>query len=211
MKKILLIGDSIRQGYDKYVKMAFEGEAEVFFPEENCRFTVYVLRDIVTWKSRFKLDETLDCIHWNAGLWDDLIWYDGKPLVPVEQYAEYVERICVEIRRLFPNTKMIFATSTPVVEQEYTTTARYNADTERYNAVAAEIVRRYGGEINDLYELMKDKPISYHSDPTHYYTKDGTEVLTEQVVSCIEKHLGIKAKKLNYEELFEKKTDVIGH
>ena len=211
MKKILLIGDSIRQGYDKYVKMAFEGEAEVFFPDENCRFSVYILRDIVTWKSRFRLDENLDCIHWNAGLWDDLIWYDGKPLVGIEQYAEYIERICVEIKRLFPKAKMIFATSTPVIEQGYTTTARYNADTERYNAVAVDIVRAHGGDINDLYALMKDKPTSYHSDPTHYYTKEGTEALTDQVVECIEKNLGIKAQKINYDELFEKKTDAIGH
>ena len=48
MKKVLLIGDSIRQGYDRYVKMSLEGEAEVFYPEENCRFSVYVLRDLVT-------------------------------------------------------------------------------------------------------------------------------------------------------------------
>ena len=29
MKKILLIGDSIRQGYDTYIKMIFEGTALV--------------------------------------------------------------------------------------------------------------------------------------------------------------------------------------
>ena len=39
MKKIILLGDSIRMGYDKYTKMALEGVAEVFSPEENCRFT----------------------------------------------------------------------------------------------------------------------------------------------------------------------------
>ena len=32
MKKIVLIGDSIRMGYDKYVKMALEGVAEVYYP-----------------------------------------------------------------------------------------------------------------------------------------------------------------------------------
>ena len=46
MKKIILIGDSIRQGYDKYVKMAFEGVAEVYYPTDNCRFTTYILRHI---------------------------------------------------------------------------------------------------------------------------------------------------------------------
>ena len=44
MKKVILIGDSIRMGYDKYIKASLEGEAEVFYPSENCRFATYVLR-----------------------------------------------------------------------------------------------------------------------------------------------------------------------
>ena len=38
MKKILLIGDSISAWYKKLVRVAFEGQAEVYFPAENCRF-----------------------------------------------------------------------------------------------------------------------------------------------------------------------------
>ena len=40
MKKVLLLGDSIRMGYDKYVTEQLAGEAEVLFPSENCRFAV---------------------------------------------------------------------------------------------------------------------------------------------------------------------------
>ena len=50
MKKIVLIGDSIRMGYDKYVKEALEGVCEVFYPEENCKFAEYVLRFVHEWK-----------------------------------------------------------------------------------------------------------------------------------------------------------------
>ena len=39
MKKILLLGDSIRIGYGKYVSMAFEGQAQVYAPTDNCRFS----------------------------------------------------------------------------------------------------------------------------------------------------------------------------
>ncbi len=39
MKKVLLIGDSIRMGYDKYVKDALNEVAEVYYPTENCRFS----------------------------------------------------------------------------------------------------------------------------------------------------------------------------
>ena len=34
-------------GYDKYVKEALAGAAEVYYPEENCRFAEYVLRQFL--------------------------------------------------------------------------------------------------------------------------------------------------------------------
>ena len=49
MKNILLIGDSVRKGYDKYVKESFQGKANVYFPDENCRFAQYVLRHLHEW------------------------------------------------------------------------------------------------------------------------------------------------------------------
>ncbi len=47
MKKIILIGDSIRQGYDKYVKLAFENTAQVYYTNDNCRFTTYIIRHLI--------------------------------------------------------------------------------------------------------------------------------------------------------------------
>ena len=81
MKKILLIGDSIRQGYSHYVRLAFEGVAEIYEPQENCRFTTYILITLLDWINELKCGDGVDLIHWNAGLWDDLILSDGKPLI----------------------------------------------------------------------------------------------------------------------------------
>lgn len=210
MKKILLIGDSIRMGYDKCTKMAFEGSAEVYFPKENCRFTSYIIRHLYDWKNELGLGEDVDLVHWNAGLWDDLVMFDDKHLVSLEVYKENIERICNIIKILFPNAKMIFATSTPVQEELFTVCKRYNNDTEIYNLAACEIVKKHGGEINDLYTLMKNAPIEYHSDLTHYYTKEGTKLITSQVVNCIGKVLGIKGVALDYDKLFAKEEEVIG-
>lgn len=33
---------------------------------------------------------------------------------------------------------------------------------------------------------MNNAPIEYHSDLTHYYTKEGTKLITDRVVKCIE-------------------------
>ena len=93
MKKILLIGDSIRMGYDKCTKMAFEGSAEVYFPKENCRFTSYIIRHLYDWKNELGLGEDVDLVHWNAGLWDDLVMLDDKHLVSFEVYKENIELV----------------------------------------------------------------------------------------------------------------------
>ncbi len=209
MKRILLIGDSIRKGYDRYVEMALEDVAQVVYPKENCRFSSYIVRHLLDWKKELGLDR-VDLVHWNVGLWDDLVIPDGLPLVGLEEYKRNIERICNLIELLFPDAKMIFATSTPVQEEFFTEYKRYNKDTEAYNAAAVEIVRRHGGEINDLYTTALALPASCHSDQTHYYTKRGTQVLTDQVLRHIEKALNIKGKRLDYDLLFPEKTAVVG-
>ena len=209
MKKIILIGDSIRQGYDRYVKMALEGVAEVYYTDDNCRFTTYILRQLYDWKNEWKCGDDVDLIHWNVGLWDCFTLFDGEMLLPIEDYVRNLHRICRMMKELYPNAKMIFATSTPVREL-YKVQIRRNCDIEAYNAAAVEVVQQYGAEINDLYGLMKDTPDSYHSDFTHYYTKEATQLITDQVLSKIENALDIKATPLDYEELFRKKDDVIG-
>ena len=212
MKKILLLGDSIRQGYDKYVKMAFEGVAEVYYPSENCRFTSYMLRYLSAWKDELQCGNDIDLVHWNAGLWDDLVLPDGLHHIPLDTYQENVERICKMLQSLFPKAKIVFATSTAVQEELFGKfqVKRYNKDTEKYNEAAARIVKQCGGEINDLYALSKNAPSSYQSDQTHYYTMQGTKLFTDQVIDCIEKNLGIKAQKPNYEALFRDEKEICG-
>ena len=210
MKKILLIGDSIRLGYDKYVKMAFEDVAEVYYPAENSRFAAYICRQLHEWKNKLNCGDDIDVVHWNAGLWDDLIMLDGKHLTPIEVYKEYVDRICNMIKLYFPKAKIIFATSTPVQEELFLTCKRFNKDTEEYNNAAVEIVKSHGGEINDLYSLAMAAPVEYHSDLTHYYTKEGTRLLTNQVVKCLEASLGIQAKELDYDALFSDTENILG-
>ena len=110
MKNVLLIGDSIRAGYDKAVKKSLEGKAEVYFPEENCRFASYVLRHF----HEYMGDVKFDVVHWNAGLWDNLRLFGEEPHTPIDIYAYYIDRICIRIKKLCPDAKVIFATSTSV-------------------------------------------------------------------------------------------------
>ena len=188
MKKVLLIGDSIRKGYDAYTRDRLAGVAEVLYPEENCRFAEYVLRYLIEWSEQLGVGAELDVIHWNAGLWDCLRLYGEGTLTPVDIYARFIEKIQQRIVRFFPNAKVIFATSTPVVEHLWPDprkAMRYNADIEAYNAAALAALEPYHVYVDDLYALMKDVPESMHSDQTHFYTPEGTKRIGEHVSRLI--------------------------
>ena len=59
----------------------------------------------------------IDVVHWNNGLWDVLRLNDDEPLTPLSVYINMVERVYKKIRRFFPNAKIIFTLSTPVIEK----------------------------------------------------------------------------------------------
>ncbi len=182
MKNILLLGDSIRLGYDAYVKDSIQKIANVYYPSENCMFAAYILRFLHCWKDSLGID-TLDAVHWNAGHWDTVRIYGDDPLTRPDVYADYIERIINRIAFLFPGAKIIFATSTPVIEDGFIKEFEYraNADVELYNRIAAEVCRRHGVAVNDLYGLLRGKGDALHSDQTHYYTADATELIGRQV------------------------------
>ena len=202
MKKVLLIGDSIRMGYDKAIKKTLEGKAEVFFPSENCRFASYLLRYVHEYR-KLSEDESFDVIHWNAGLWDCLRLYGEDPHTPLDHYAYYIDRICIRIKKFYPNAEVIFATSTSVESEKMSEKfKRYNEEIEQYNAIAVETVKKYGFKVNDLYSLSASLKSEAHSDAVHYYTPYATEHFANQVLSYLLPALGINEKLEYKEELY---------
>ena len=200
MKNILLIGDSIRIGYDKAVQNTLKNKANVYFPEDNCRFASYVLRYIHEYKSILG-ENNVDVLHWNAGLWDCLRLFGEVPHTPRVVYVYYIERICIRIKKLFPDAQVIFATSTSVQSELMSPNfKRYNEEIEAYNAAAVKVVSKYGFQVNDLYAVSIMLPTEAHSDAVHYYTPMGTKVFTEQVLSYLLPALGID-EKLEYKEV----------
>ena len=205
MKNILLIGDSIRMGYDKAVQKSLESVADVYFPDENCRFASYVLRYLHEYINLVP-DGKVDVIHWNAGLWDCLRMFEEEPHTPLEIYTYYIDRICARIKKNSPEAKVIFATSTAVMSEKMGINfKRYNEEIEVYNNAAVDVVKKYGFEVNDLYAVSTTLPEEAHSDPVHYYTTIGTEAFANQVISHIASVLGITEGITYKEELYTDK------
>lgn len=185
MKNILLIGDSIRLGYDRAVRKSLEGIANVYAPEENCRFASYVLRYLHEYQELVP-EGKVDILHWNAGLWDCLRLFEEEPHTPIDVYAYYIERICIRIKKLMPDAQVIFATCTHVQSEKMRKEfKRYNEEIDAYNAAAVAVVKKYGFAINDLCAVSARLPEEAHSDTVHYYTPMGTEAFTKQVLDCL--------------------------
>ena len=191
MKKIVLIGDSIRMGYCDYVKEALSKSAEVYYPPENCRFAVNVLRFIGDWKSKGNWPSDVDLVHFNAGLWDVLRMQDGEMLSTIEYYRYIIERVGKSMRRLFPTAKLVFATSTAIVEKN--SKKGLNKDIEEFNAAAIEVLTPLGIEIDDLYAVTKNIAPECRSAETHFNNDAGRKVVGGAVVNYICNALNITA------------------
>lgn len=194
MRKIFLIGDSIREGcppnspgYGIFVKEGLEGIAEVYTPDENCRFAQYTLRYLHEWAALVPAEE-IDTVYWNNGLWDVLRLFEDEPFTPLDAYLETLRRIHKRIRLVFPNARVIFATNTTVIEDwsDKKTFTRTNRDIYAYNAAAVKLMKELGVEVSDLCAVADRFPPEYHSDWVHF-GETGSRTLAQAVIeACLQ-------------------------
>lgn len=198
MKNVLLIGDSIRfgatsnpeyktadsPGYGVYVAEMLKGKANVYAPDDNCRFAQYTLRYLYDWAKDIEC-EKIDVVHWNNGLWDVLRINGDEPLTPVDVYGLMLGRVCKMIKKIFPNAKIIFALSTAVVEEwARPDFMRFNSDIEKYNEAAKRVLEKMGVTINDLYTVSAAFDNSLHADFVHF-NEEGSKILARAVCEKI--------------------------
>ena len=180
MKKVTLLGDSIRQiGYGTKVPELLGDEYEVFQPEDNCRFVKYTLRMLFDFREQIK---DSDVIHWNNGLWDIVtgLFDDGLPFTSEEEYIENMLRVAKELKKL--GKRVIFATITPVHE-EYV----YNKNSviRRYNEIIVPKLQEIGIEINDLYSLVSQDIYKYIGADQIHLSQEGIDLCAKQVADMI--------------------------
>ena len=193
MKTAILLGDSIRMGYETAVKRSLEGIVDVYSPKDGNLYASHLFRFVHEHKNL--VPGEVDVLHWNAGLWDVMRNLEEDPQTPIEIYKYYIERTCKRIAKAYPNTKVIFATTKSVqTEKMHKDCIRFDEEIKQYNAAAVEIVTKYGFEVNDLYAVSKALPEEAHSDPTHYNTAIGAEAFAKAVIGHITKALDIDAE-----------------
>ena len=180
MKNVLLLGDSIRMGYEPCVRRKLEGRAEVFGPNENGRFALYTLNSLRFWINGIPKP---DVIHWNNGLWDlGDDYHVGRPFSTAEEYRSALERTVVVMKKLFPEAKIIMATTTPTKNPDV-------SGMVRYNEILRSIAEENGFMVDDLFSVVYSDVEKYICPDGIHLTDEGWDATSDAVVRCIEEYL----------------------
>lgn len=185
-KNVFLIGDSIREGYCETVKKELYDIANVVYPNDNCRFTQYVLIRLYDWSKPYQ-DLNMDLVHFNCGHWDVAHWNgEEESLNDIETYCGNIKRIIKRLKTIFPNAKIIFATTTAMNPNgSIGINPRSNEEICRYNAAVRKILPE-DVYINDLYKLTSTYNEDKYADYCHF-TKSAFEGLGIEVANYIRK------------------------
>ena len=197
MKRVLLLGDSIRQNYEKIVEGDLSGLAEVLYTNDNNRFSIYMLRYLGEWINAltYNRGDTIDIVHFNCGLWDVVrLKNEDVTLVSVNEYMKYLDRIYQRLVFLCPKAKILAATTTSVIgpgmDQNAGIGIRKNEDIVLFNACIHQLCKKYQmPEPDDLYSFSLEMPMEYRSDYVHFDTDQGRKELGKKVAEYIKDYL----------------------
>ncbi len=179
MKKIVLLGDSIRLiGYGQKVEETFREEGyDVWQSEDNCRFAKYTLRMLFEFQDQIK---GADVVHWNNGLWDACDIFGDGPFTSLEEYVDNMVRIADILLKW--TKKVIFATTTPThPEYPYHALERI----KQYNDTLVPHLVERGIKINDLFSAMVDHQIDGICEDQIHLSELGKEICSEKVIQSI--------------------------
>ena len=180
MKKIILLGDSIRLSYGNRVRELLGSDYTVWQPEDNCRFAAYTLRMLFDYKAQL---EGADVIHFNCGLWDMCDLFGDGPFTPLEVYVEQMVRIAKILKTYAP--VVIFAATTPPSPKMW----GHDLDRVRaYNAAAMAALEPLGVLFDDLFTPVAEDIDRMISEDFLHASPYGVEILANRVADCIKKN-----------------------
>lgn len=154
MKKIILIGDSIRMGYQASAREQLSDIAEVITEEENAGTSTNILAHLEEWV----ISKSPDIVHINCGLHD--LRKDFGAENPRTTLPQYIDNLRTILTRLQTETDatIIWVQTTPVNEDLHHKNKgfdRFEADVDIYNVAAAEIANELNIRINDMFSVVQ--------------------------------------------------------
>lgn len=231
LPKVFIYGDSISIGYTEFVRACLEDKATIHRLHMNGgSSSVFIRKMELIRRTMFQpflkggWDFDWDVIHFNVGLHDlkyvvnlrTLDKKNGTLMSSIETYEENLHQIIQYLKKTYPRTKLIFATTTVIPKNA---AGRFEGDEIKYNEAALRVIKQYKNIIiNDLYTAS----ISTHknhklNEGNVHYNQEGYRELGIQVAKEIAKVLYIKPlecppsreitlKARNYESQLRRKS-----
>lgn len=174
---ILLIGDSIMNGYRHHIIKNLRGKANIDCWLTPAHLNSQALNDNLKKILSFK---KYDLIHFNIGLHG---WLENRVLD--EEYPELLNKYVFTLKQECPHAKIIWASITQIFEKG---TGELNNEANsiivRRNQIATGIMKNNNIKINDLYGLMSDKLDLCRGDMYHW-KKIAYEIMARQSLQMI--------------------------
>ncbi len=171
LPRVLLVGDSICQGYQGKVAAKLDGKANVtYWASSYCVTSPGYLRLLA-----FYLDEAeYDVVHFNNGL--------HSCDTPVADYEKSYRAALQLVKKKQPKAKLVWASSTPINAKDARAgkVAALNAAARRAAESVEDVVE------NDLYALVNPLERKSYWVDTHHYTDAGYEILASQVAEVVQ-------------------------
>ena len=188
LPRVLLMGDSILNGYLPAVAKALEGKAYVdAWVTPTSQGDKSLPRQI----AEVAAQGPYDIIHFNLGLHG---WQKGR--IAEGQFEPLTHVMVQAFKQQAPKAKLIWASTTPVTAQDQPgeLDPEINPVIVEHNAMAAKVMKEEGVPIDDLGALMMPHLDLARGDRFHW-KPEGTALLVKQVSDTLLKALAERTKK----------------
>jgi hypothetical protein len=181
LKNVLLIGDSVMNGFRQLVIDSLKKTANVdcwLTPKHlNSEHLFADLQNVVSSKH-------YDVIQFNIGLHG---WPQGR--IKDDEYVPLLEKYVQTLIENSKGTKLIWASTTPVTEQDKAElNEEINPTITQRNEWAVGVMKQYNIVINDLYGLVSNK--LHHAKLDRFHWKlEGYQIMANQSVKNIVREL----------------------
>lgn len=173
--RVLLIGDSITNGYNEHVRELLRDVCYVdFFATSYTIESGVYLANV----RAFLADAKYDLVHFNFGLHGFHLNKD-----------EYKARVRALAEEIALEAKVISVTSTPIRAQKSNELADKNAAVIERNEAVLAIAKECGFAVDDLYPVARELPFELTAGDGFHYTTDGYKALAAAVADCIKSAL----------------------
>lgn len=189
LPKVMLLGDSIRMGYQPLVAELLKGKAEVIGPAENGQYSLYTVSAIKRWINDLGRP---DIVHWNNGIHDcgyNPVRYPKQ--IPLKVYCRSLREMIAQLK-MRTSSQVIWASTTPVCPNRGFINDLWlweSEDIDLYNAAARRIMKEHKIPINDLNGIVRNRMAEYMADDQLHLSKNGTRACAEAVVRAVEAYL----------------------